>query len=696
MSYGQSQSVDPTLIEQTKQQIRSLVAEIAQLAKAEISPEQFYSEFLPRVVTALAAVGGAVWTTNEEGRLALQYQVNLPETRLAEKSEQEQRRHTRLLYKVLADGQATLVPPQSGFGDESEAGNPTEYLLVIGLLKTDLETVGLVEIFQRSEAGLATQKGYLRFLVQMCELACEFLKSHQLRHLSHRQTLWSRLEDFLRAVYRSLDPRDTAFTIANEGRRLIECDRLTVAVRKGSRYRVEAISGQDIFDSRSNSVRLLENLATVVAAAGDDVWYTGDTQDMAPQVEAALQDYVDEAHSKTVAVLPLKRPRPSDQEEPDKSSPTEPPVGVLVVEQIEDRRVPPSMLQRVEVVCRHSAAALGNALEHHSLFLMPVWKLLGKSRVVVQARNLPWTVSISALLLVAVLFLSLFPKEFRVESQGTLEPVVARDVFATVKGVVEQTKVKHGDMVARGDVLVQLRDPELEMALIEKEGLRAETLKRIEWLEHVLVDSGDRSSEDRDRIAGELAENRARLTSLEAEIGVLSNKKSELLVRSPIDGQVITWDVEKRLINRPVQRGQVLMRIADLEKDWQLELHMPENRIGHVVRAAAEASQRAAELGQPQRGLDVQYQLATHPGLRFHGEVIEIHRSAEVRSDEGNTVLIKVKIDKNRLLEATGMNQLQAGATVTGKVYCGRRAIGYVWFHDLVAWFQTKVIFRYF
>jgi len=137
------------------------------------------------------------------------------------------------------------------------------------------------------------------------------------------------------------------------------------------------------------------------------------------------------------------------------------------------------------------------------------------------------------------------------------------------------------------------------------------------------------------------------------------------------------------------------MRIADLEKDWQLELHMPENRIGHVVRAAAEASQRAAELGQPQRGLDVQYQLATHPGLRFHGEVIEIHRSAEVRSDEGNTVLIKVKIDKNRLLEATGMNQLQAGATVTGKVYCGRRAIGYVWFHDLVAWFQTKVIFRY-
>ena len=52
-----SSSLDPQLVEQTKQQIRSLVAEIAQLAKEDVAPQEFYGQFLPRVVSALAAVG---------------------------------------------------------------------------------------------------------------------------------------------------------------------------------------------------------------------------------------------------------------------------------------------------------------------------------------------------------------------------------------------------------------------------------------------------------------------------------------------------------------------------------------------------------------------------------------------------------------------------------------------------------------
>ena len=106
------QPLDPQLIEQTKQQIRSLVGEISQLTKTEISPEEFYSEFLTRVVSALAAVGGVVWTANQDGQLALQYQINLQETRLREQ-EEAQAQHGRLLYKVFSGGEGMLVPPRS-------------------------------------------------------------------------------------------------------------------------------------------------------------------------------------------------------------------------------------------------------------------------------------------------------------------------------------------------------------------------------------------------------------------------------------------------------------------------------------------------------------------------------------------------------------------------------------------------------
>ena len=60
-------------------------------------------------------------------------------------------------------------------------------------------------------------------------------------------------------------------------------------------------------------------------------------------------------------------------------------------------------------------------------------------------------------------------------------------------------------------------------------------------------------------------------------------KQLELDVKSPINGLVVTWDLQNRLIHRPVQRGQVLLRVANPDGPWQLELHMPENRIGHVV-----------------------------------------------------------------------------------------------------------------
>ena len=260
------QSLDPQLIEQTKQQIRMLVNEIAQLAKSEASPEEFYGEFLPRVVSALAAIGGAVWVAESSGRLALGYQINLQQTRLRD-DEEGQVRHGRLLHRVLSTGEGGLVPPRSGAGDDDEAANPTDFLLVLAPLKAADETVGVVEVFQRADTRPATQNGYLRFLLEMCERAGEFFKTHQLRHFTDRQTLWTQLEEFARGVHASLDPRDAAYTIANDGRRLIECDRVSVAIRRGNRCLIEAVSGQDLFDKRSNTMRLLGKLASAPPAS---------------------------------------------------------------------------------------------------------------------------------------------------------------------------------------------------------------------------------------------------------------------------------------------------------------------------------------------------------------------------------------------------------------------------------------------
>ncbi|MDO5114404.1 MAG: hemolysin D, partial [Planctomycetia bacterium] len=208
------QTFDAGLVEQTKQQIRTLVSEITQLSKSDIPLEEFYTQFLQRVITAIAATGGVIWTFNDGGGLALQCQINLRETGLGTDKE-KMAEHSRLLYHALKHPEGMIVAPYSSSEEENGTmGNPTGSLVLLVPLLTEVELVGLVEIFQRPDSPANTQKGYLRFLLQMAELAIEFIRGEQLRHLADRQLLWNQIEEFSRTIHESLDPRQTAYTIA--------------------------------------------------------------------------------------------------------------------------------------------------------------------------------------------------------------------------------------------------------------------------------------------------------------------------------------------------------------------------------------------------------------------------------------------------------------------------------------------------
>ncbi len=191
-------SVNHQTVEETKAQIRGLVNEIAQLAKSGATSEEFYPELLTRIITALAAAGGAVWLLDEDRQLRLHYQINAEPSILHVdgQANDDATRHTRLITRVANSGQSLLVPPYSGTTDGDAEGNPTRYLLCLGSLQHDGQKDGLIEIFQRPDTAPDTQRGYLKFLQQMCELAAEWLRSQKLRTLGDRQTLWQQADSF--------------------------------------------------------------------------------------------------------------------------------------------------------------------------------------------------------------------------------------------------------------------------------------------------------------------------------------------------------------------------------------------------------------------------------------------------------------------------------------------------------------------
>ncbi len=64
-------------------------------------------------------------------------------------------------------------------------------------------------------------------------------------------------------------------------------------------------------------------------------------------------------------------------------------VGALIVEQIETD-LPREILEpRIDLVYEHSTRALSNALNVDSIFLMPVWRAIGKSTYWSRAATCP-------------------------------------------------------------------------------------------------------------------------------------------------------------------------------------------------------------------------------------------------------------------------------------------------------------------
>ncbi len=103
------------LIEQARRQINRLAEEIAHLSETDMSPPDYYGEFLKRVLQALAAPAGAVWLLTQQGNLQLQYQINMREVGL-DRSEEGRESHDELLRQALAKAQPRILPPRSGFG----------------------------------------------------------------------------------------------------------------------------------------------------------------------------------------------------------------------------------------------------------------------------------------------------------------------------------------------------------------------------------------------------------------------------------------------------------------------------------------------------------------------------------------------------------------------------------------------------
>jgi hypothetical protein len=107
--------------------------------------------------------------------------------------------------------------------------------------------------------------------------------------------------------------------------------------------------------------------------------------------------------------------------------------------------------------------------------------------------------------------------------------------------------------------------------------------------------------------------------------------------------------------------------VADVAGRWELVLDVPDGRAGHV----------AAARGRETR-LPVTFQTGTDPGHVRQGEVSFVAPATEVLAGQSQPA---VRVIAN--LTGGQTENFRPGAGVVARIHCGRRAIGYVWLHEL-------------
>lgn len=656
--------------------LRALTAAVRELAGTELEPAAFLAQFLRNAVGGVKAHAGAIWLC-EDRTVSLKCDYRFRETF----GKDADPRHDELLTEAITRDTTLVVPSgrveTTEAGDDGESAMVLNRCLVIVPLRNAAEVCALLEIVIHTPADRIAG-AVVQFLEELGRSAGDFFARHAARTAAARDADWQKLSQFADRVHRSLDLTETAYLLANDGRQLLNVDRVSVVVGCNTECRVAAVSGQDTIEHRAPATRALRKLTQTCLPAREPVWFTGVETDLPPQIEDAMHEFADETDARAVGVIPLLLPAEHDGAAGVATRPE--PVGALILEQFSSTDLPAELPQRLPLVQNHAAIALHNALTHREIFLFPLWKALA-SWGRITSRKVRWAL----LLLVLVgglIGVGSMPADFTVEGPATLQPVERRHVFAQTDGIVSRVRFQDGRPVPPGATLVELRSVEVDVAIARLQGDIAAARERIAAIEGDLLNPREKSDAEREQLHGELAGWKRKRDGLQAELALKQKKRALLVHRNPLNAtaEVVTWDAPKLLLDRPVSRGQKLISLANTAGEWELELRLPEDRFGHLKQAQS-------ELGED---LTVDFILPGDAGRRYRGRVVDVRQRADVHKDEGNVVLVRVAVPRDqRPPEAV------PGVTVMARVNCGRKSLAYVWGHDLVEFVQSRILFRF-
>jgi hypothetical protein len=675
-------------LKRVREKVMHLAREIEQMSGEDIPPDIFFQEFLNRVVTAIGARGGAVWMLQDGGRLDLAAETDLDQTGLKQIPGAMQV-NEKLLIDVLQTGEAkTLIHGQG-------VDLPTEHVMVLSAVHKEKDCVGVVQLFQRADVPEKARSGYMQFLEQMCGYASRYVEGKRRNSTMSddlKSQFWTDFEQFTLRIQRSLEEQEVADASASDGRPLLSCDRMSVVTRKGGSVKVRAVSGQSTVNARANLVTSMKRLAKRVIDMGETLTYAGKIENLPPQIEKPLANFVQESGSRMIMIVPmfendvLVREQGEEAEQKRRKKRTKA-IGCIVVEQVAESEPVPQLEQRAELLADHIGAALWNSRLHGRIWGRSVFKVMGRVAEWFQGRKLAITSLVLAVVAGLVAAMTLIRLPYPVDADGKLMPVEQHAVFALWDGEIDDIYVGPNDdgelRVNQQEVLMILYNDEIVEEISNAE---TEIAKQVE-LEKIARNA--RKSAEQLRNKEEVHRLQIELETIAADQIIAQNKldtlnarqDAKLKVRAPATGVIPDFKRMEVLQDRPVRQGDHLFDVMNDDGSWHLELLVEEKRMGHLLAAIKENKDNGDD-GE----LECEFTMVSLPESKFKCRLTTIATRSTTDSEMGTAFELIAE-----LAPGTQIPTRQIGSEVSVRIYCSDCTLAFWLFGDVVEFVQRNM-----
>ena len=357
----------------------------------------------------------------------------------------------------------------------------------------------------------------------------------------------SKLVRFADRVHKHLFLGQVAVDIANLTRDALEADRVTVELYPRAHKTVVAVSNVDEPNKRAHVFQVQRLLFEYVRDHQSPVVLDREAAKQLvsdPVLQDAATAYFASTDFDAFMISPIKA-----------DDPASPVLGVMLVEYALTEKAQSSNALLGEV-CRLCAGSVANAIEVEST---PLVKWFHSARGLLKNRSATrrrvTLIGIGAAM-IALAVISVIPFDFSIKADCQVRPSAQLSIVAPMEERIVDVPVRAGEHVYSKDQRAAMGDAVKPLARFDATDLVAQRSEAIGKSQELQVELKEAEKSEKNGNMSKIGEAKGQLSQVQQQIDFLNHEIEECTVYSPIEGTVLTENVEqKRLEHAQEERA---------------------------------------------------------------------------------------------------------------------------------------------